>query len=92
MQAVEKAENLVRKQYLIASRQIAKLDTLAKQQKKSAAEVVRMAIDAFNPDVPADLNELELFELVSKRVKEAIEDTQATRKSLEETLSALGVK
>jgi hypothetical protein len=89
---MQPAENLVRKQYYIESRQVAKLENLAKQQKKSAAEVVRMAIDAFNPDVPADLNESELLELVSKRVKEAIKETKATRKSLQKTLSALGVK
>jgi hypothetical protein len=89
---MQPAENLVRKQYYIESRQVAKLENLAKQQKKSAAEVVRMAIDAFNPDVPADLNESELLELVSKRVKEAIKETKATRKSLRKTLSALGVK
>ncbi len=86
------AENLVRKQYLITPRQITKLNNLAKQQKTSAAEVVRMAIDAFNPDVPQELKESELFELVSSRVKEAIEDTKATRERLQETLSALGVK
>jgi hypothetical protein len=89
---MQPAENLVRKQYYIESRQVAKLENLAKQQKKSAAEVVRMAIDAFNPDVPADLNESELLELVSKRVKEAIKETKATRKCLQKTLSALGVK
>lgn len=89
---MQPAENLVRKQYYIELRQVAKLENLAKQQKKSAAEVVRMAIDAFNPDVPADLNESELLELVSKRVKEAIKETKETRKRLQKTLSALGVK
>jgi hypothetical protein len=91
---MQAAENLVRKQYLIAPRQIEKLKVLAKKQKTSAAEVVRMAIDAFNPDVPAEfeLSESELFDLVSARVKEAIADTQATRKRLSRTLTALGEK
>ncbi len=83
------AENLVRKQYLIAPRQIEKLEILAKKQKTSAADVVRRAIDAFNPDVPADMNESELFELVSAKVKEAIADTQETRQRLKKTLAAL---
>lgn len=86
------AENLVRKQYLIAPHQIKKLQLLAEKQKTSAAEVVRMAIDAFDPDTPADLNEAELFDLVSVRVKEAIADTKATRKRLTKTLNALGKK
>jgi len=87
---MQPAENLVRKQYLIAPHQIDKLKVLAKKQNTSAAEVVRMAIDAFNPDVPAELNESELFDLVSTRVKEAIADTVTTRKRLNKTLALLG--
>ncbi len=89
---MQATENLVRKQYLIAPRQIEKLEILAKKQKTSAADVVRRAIDAFNPDVPTDMNESELFELVSARVKEAIADTATTRKRLNKTLALLGGK
>ncbi|MFT5701638.1 MAG: hypothetical protein ACI8ZB_004533 [Desulforhopalus sp.] len=81
--------NLVRKQYMIAPHQIDKLKLLAKKQKTSAAEVVRMAIDAFNPDVPVEMKESELFDLVSARVKEAIKDTQETRNRLKKTLATL---
>ena len=87
---MQAAENLVRKQYLIAPRQIEKLQLIAKKQKTSAAEVVRMAIDAFNPDTPADMNENELLDLVSQRVKEAIAETRATRERLNKALAALG--
>lgn len=87
---MQAAENLVRKQYLIAPRQIEKLQLIAKKQKTSAAEVVRMAIDAFNPDAPADMNENELLDLVSQRVKEAIADTRTTRERLNKALAALG--
>ncbi len=86
---MQAADKLVRKQYLIAPRQIDKLKILAKKQNTSAAEVVRMAIDAFNPDVPTELNESELLDLVSARVKEAIADTQETRQRLKKTLAAL---
>lgn len=86
---MQMAENLVRKQYLIAPSQIEKLQNLAKQQNTSAAAVVRMAIDAYNPDIPAEMDESELFELVSARVKDAIADTKATRKRLNKTLAAL---
>lgn len=89
---MQATENLVRKQYLIAPHQINKLKILAKKQNTSAAEVVRMAIDAFNPDVPTDLDESELFDLVSARVKEAIADTVTTRKRLSKTLALLEEK
>jgi len=89
---MQAAENLIRKQYLIAPHQIEKLKVLAKKQKTSAAAVVRMAIDAFNPDIPEELNESELFDLVSARVKEAIKDTQNTRNRLNKALALLGEK
>ncbi len=86
------AENLVRKQYLISPSQVKKIELLAKKQKKSAAEMVRNAIDAFNPDVPVDMEESALFDLVSTRLREAIADTQQTRKRLNKTLRKLGVE
>ncbi len=86
---VQTAENLVRKQYLISPNQVKKLESLAKKQKTSAAEVVRKAIDAFNPDAPVDMQESELLELVSTRVQEAIADTQQTRKRLNKILREL---
>ncbi len=89
---MQAANNLVRKQYLIAPHQIEKLQLLAKKQKTSAAEVVRMAIDSFNPDVPADIDESELFDLVSAKLKDAIADTKATHKRLRKTLALLGKK
>ncbi len=89
---MQTTENFVRKQYLVAPHQIEKIQVLAEKQNTSAAAVVRMAIDAFNPDMPPDLNESDLFTLVSAKVKEAIADTQATRKRLHKILAALGEK
>ncbi len=86
------AENLVRKQYFISQKQIEKIEILAKKQKTSAAQLVRDAIDAYNPDIPMDMNETELLDLVSMRVKEAISETQKTRKRLHSTLQKLTVK
>jgi hypothetical protein len=86
------AENLVRKQYLISPAQVKKIELLAKKQKKSAAEMVRNAIDAFNPDESMDMKESELLDLVSARVKEAIENTQETRRRLEMTLETLAAR
>jgi adenylate cyclase len=85
-------ENLVRKQYLISSSQVKKIELLAKKQNKSAAEMVRNAIDAFNPDVSMDMKESELLDLVSARVKEAISNTRETRNRLQTTLEMLGAR
>lgn len=86
------AENLVRKQYFISRKQIEKIERLAKKQKTSAAQLVRAAIDAYDPDIPMDMKETELLDLVSKRVKEAITDTQETRTRLGVTLKQLTVR
>lgn len=80
--------NLVRKQYLISSNQIEKLDRLAKEKNSSAPEIVRQAIDAYEPDLEG-MEASELLDLVSVRVKEAIVDTQNTRKRLGQTLKKL---
>jgi hypothetical protein len=85
---MQAAEKLVRKQFLISTMQIKKLDLLAKKQNVSAAQLVRAAIDAYNPDI-SDMKESELLELVSTRVKEAIVDTQETQKRLNKTLQIL---
>jgi hypothetical protein len=54
--------------------------------------MVRKAIDAYNPTIPKDMDESELLELVSARVKEAIVDTQKTRSALTKTFKNLGIK
>jgi hypothetical protein len=86
------AERLVRKQFLISPDQIKKLELLAKKEQTSAAEMVRKAIDAYNPDLAQEMDESELLELVSSRVKEAIADTQTARRSLTKTFKNLGIK
>ncbi len=90
MQAAQ-TSNLVRKQYLISANQIEKLDRLAKERGASAAEIVRQAIDAYEPDLNG-MDAPELLELVASRVKEAIEDTRKTRTRLNQTLHQLGVE
>ena len=87
MQAAQ-TENLVRKQLMLSSTNIQKLEKIAKEKKLSVASVVRSAIDSFNPD-NTDFETSELMELVSSRLKEAIEDTANTRKRLDKTLTSL---
>jgi hypothetical protein len=86
---VQVAEKLVRKQFLISPAQVKKIEFLAKKKNTSAAEMVRNAIAAYNPDIPIDIEESELLELVSARIKEAIIDTRNTRKHLDKTLKKL---
>jgi len=84
-------QNLVRKQYLMSSENISKVDQLAQQQGTSSAQIVRLAIDAYDPDNQITLEEeKELMSLVSARLKEAIADTRATRERLDKTLNELG--
>ncbi len=61
----------------------------AKQQNASVAEMVRKAITAFDPESPGDMEESELLELVSARVKETLEETRKTRLRLDKTLATL---
>jgi len=89
---MQTAEKLVRKQFLISPAQAKKIELMAKKQKTSAAEMVRKAIDAFNPDALADMAETELLELVRVRVKEAITDTRKTREQLVASLNTLVAK
>ncbi len=86
------AEKLVRKQFLIYPTQAKKIELIAKRQKISAAEMVRKAIDAFNPDATPDMADTDLLDLVRVRVKEAIKDTKKTRERLSAALNKLEAK
>jgi len=91
MQAVQ--GNLVRKQIMLSNDNIEKLEKIAEQRQSSVAEVVRIAVDAYNPnDDAADMDETELYELVSAKLKEVIKDTAKTRKRLNKTLTQLEEK
>ena len=84
-------EKLVRKQFLISPSQIKKLDRIARNEGTSVAEIVRVAIDNYNPDnAPfADLNAPELMDLLSTRLKEAIASTQKANRKIDSTLKKL---
>jgi len=86
------AQSLVRKQYLVTEKNVKKLNRIAKTKGTSATEIVRQAIDAFDPESLNAAGESELMELVSARLKETITDTQATHKRLHKTLSRLEAK
>ena len=86
-----RAEKLVRKQFLISPSQIKKLNRLARDEGTSVAEMVRVAIDSYNPDkaAVADLDAPELIELVSERLKEAITSTKKANRTINRTLKKL---
>ena len=85
------SENLVRKQILVSTDQIEKLTSLAASEGKSQAEIVRLAIDAFDPADIHSVSESELMQLVSERLRDAISATQRASKSVSKTLKQLSV-
>jgi predicted DNA-binding protein len=85
-------QSLIRKQYLVSQRNVSKLERLAKRKGTSATAIVREAIEAYNPDGLDVLGEQELMTLVATRLKDAIKDTQSTRRKLHKTLKRLGKK
>lgn len=89
---MQAAQALVRKQYLVTEKNVKKLERIAKTKGTSATEIVRQAIDAFDPESFNSVGESELMDLVSARLKEAITDTRATRRRLSKTLSKLEAK
>ena len=88
---IPQPEKLVRKQFLISPSQIKKLNRLAKNEGTSVAQIVRTAIDTYDPDI-ATLNDLdapELMELVSARLKDAIASTRKANRVIDKTLKDL---
>ena len=86
-----RAEKLVRKQFLISPSQVEKLNRLARDEGTSVAEMVRVAIDTYNPDTAAiaDLDATELIELASARLKEAITSTRKANRAVSNTLKKI---
>ena len=94
METTPRAEKLVRKQFLISPSQVEKLNRLARDEGTSVAQMVRQAIDTYNPDTAAiaDLDAPELMELASERLKEAITSTQKANRAVSNTLKKLSTR
>lgn len=84
--------NLIRKQFLVSESNVIKLEKIARSSGTSATEIVRRAIDAFEPESLHSQGESDLIDLVSTRLQEAIADTRATRRKLEKSLEKLGAR
>ncbi len=87
--ATVQSDNLIRKQFLISAGSVAKLEKLAKTRSISASEVVRRAIDSYDPYQSKEMDMPELIDLVSSRLKDAIISTQAANKKVDDTLKLL---
>jgi len=88
--ATQNTENLVRKQFLISEDNVKKLARLSTDKKTSAADVVRLAIDAYNPS--EDVQMPELMDLVGASLKEAIKSTKRAVRKVKEALDSTAVK
>ena len=77
---------LQRKQILLTSDNIEKASEYSKKNNISQSEFFRMAIDAYNPDEVFNMEETDLLELVSKRLKSAISSTEQAIEKVDNAL------
>lgn len=82
---------LLRKQYLVTSDNVSKLEEIAGAEGVAATEIVRRAIEAYQPG--NDEGEMDkLVELMSDSVREAIKKVRSARKAVRETKKELEKK
>lgn len=81
--------NLIRKQYLVSEENIQKVEKLASSKGTSAAEIVRQAIDAFDPQNANEMAASDLMELVSDKLKEAITSTRKANNKVAKALKSI---
>ena len=89
MQQAQVHGSLIRKQFLVSEEQVHKLEVLAKNRGTSAAEIVRQAIDAYDPSNTDEMDAPELMALVRERLGEAIRSTRQANRRVAEALAAL---
>ena len=82
-------DNLIRKQFLVSRSQVSKLEKLANEKGTSAAEIVRLAIDAFELDDVDAMNSDDLMALVSSQLKQAIHATEQANEAVAHTLQQI---
>ncbi|MCB1753885.1 MAG: ribbon-helix-helix protein, CopG family [Gammaproteobacteria bacterium] len=80
---------LVRKQISLSDDNVKKLEMLATEKGSSVAEIVRLAIDAYDPHGASGMQVPELMELVSAKLKEAIASTRKANRVVSKTLKNL---
>ncbi|MFV0277604.1 MAG: hypothetical protein ACK5HY_10520 [Parahaliea sp.] len=85
----EESGRLIRKQLLVSASNVEKIQRLAVESNTSTADVVRRAIDAYDPQQAEELGAQELVELVSVKLKEAIKSTQRANRKVAAALKHL---
>jgi len=81
--------NLVRRQYLVSRDNIKKVERLASTKGTSAADIVRQAIEAYDPHGAGDMDAPELMELVSQKLKDAVVSTKKANRNVAKALKTL---
>jgi len=79
----------MRKQYLVSKDNVNKIQQLANKKGTSAANIVRLAIDAYDPLGADDMDSLDLMNLVSEKLKDAVSATKRANRKVARTLKAL---
>jgi hypothetical protein len=87
-------ETMLRKPILMPSSMIDKVDKIANERKVSFAEVVRVAVDAFDGDLSMEDEALveALADTMIKTTREVVEKIDAIEKRLDETHTVLEAK
>jgi len=79
----------MRKQYLVSEDNIKKIQALASTKGMSAGNIVRLAIDAYDPTGFDDMDSPELMDFVSTRLKEAISATKKANRKVSRALKTI---
>ena len=87
----EARDNLVRKQIMLSNSNISKLEKIAKEKGASVAEIVRLAVDNYNPNFD-DMGDDEFMLLVSQRLKQAIKETERVSQRVQQTIKKFEAK
>jgi hypothetical protein len=85
MQTTQQNKNLVRKQIMLSNSNISKLEKIASAHGSSMAEIVRLAVDRYDPNVE-ELGDQELMSMVSEKLKAAIKETQRVSRRVKKTV------
>ena len=79
----------MRKQYLVSEDNIKKIQALASTKGTSAANIVRLAIDAYDPSGFGDMDSPEFMDFVSSKLEEAISATKQANRKVSRVLKTL---
>lgn len=82
-------EKMVRKQFLVPPSMATRLERLAVQHGISASEIVRRAVESYDPNDTEAMESEALMALVSERLKDAMWSTRKARRAAEEALLSL---